>query len=198
MEVIQRIVEATAKPEIVTKLFEVLEGYQYCFIGGMAVSFFSETRRRISMNDLDLLVVSGDAQELKSSLEAAGLEFKRKNEFDGKLWFVFESGTQEVDVAVADDPLSIHGVKNAQVFTYHGVPIRIVDPGVLITMKVIAGREKDHVDIIYVLKSLSSSEIKAARQLVKKYAGDRLEEYDQLVEDATQFDYELLGQMVPA
>jgi hypothetical protein len=71
----------------------------------------------------------------------------------------------------------------------------VVAPEVLLTMKIIAGREKDHRDILYVLKSVDVAVIQAARKLVLRYAEARIEEFDQLVEDASLFDFDLIGQM---
>jgi hypothetical protein len=201
---IWRLLEYTARPGILSTLLEALSSYNYALIGGGAVSLYSGGQRRVSRNDIDLLVDSHEASALKELMQAHGFKFLRENVFDGKTWLVFLYGDdqpsedQEVDLALALDPLAKIGVKEARKFPYQGREVKVAPPEVLIAMKIIAGREKDHRDILYLMKAIAedpSFSEKKARSLVQKYAPERIEEYEQLLDDSEMFDYDLLNRM---
>ena len=195
------ILEYTAQPHAIAALLRAIPGIPYALIGGGAVSLYSGGRRTISRNDLDLLVNDTAVEFLSAAMRNQGFTFLRHNEFDGKNWLVFVYGaehrtaTQEVDIAIANDPLSRQGISAARTMSFDGVAVNVVAPEVLLTMKIIAGREKDHRDILYVLKSVDAGVIPQARKLVMRHAEDRVEEFDQLVEDASLFDFDLIDKM---
>lgn len=196
------ILEHTAQPQVMAAVLQAISEFSYALIGGGAVSLYSGGRRRVSRNDLDLLVGGTDVELVTAAMRAQGFAFLRRNEFDGKSWLVFAYGrselpdaAQEVDIALADDSLSRQGIADARVMSLGATRVKVVAPEVLMTMKIIAGREKDHRDILYVLKSVDAGVIAQTRKLVLRYAEARIAEFDQLVEDASLFDFNLLDQM---
>jgi len=180
-QLLSYIIESTNRPELIKQLLTILQKYNYAFIGGFAVSFYSKNARKISPDDIDIMVSKAEVNNLKKELESIGFELKDNHYFQDMYWLVYKKDNQNVDIAVVDDVISLKGILSATKFNYHGNTIRVFNVYYLIINKLLAGRSKDHKDIVYLLKTID--DIKKITMLVKKYAPDEIEYFKQLLED---------------
>ena len=89
-----------------------------------------------------------------------------------------------VDVIVRDDEYAdLYAEALAQARAIPGMPVKVVRAGYLVAMKLVAGREKDHLDLHYILTA--AIDYKLARNIVKKHLGlYAAEELDGMREEA--------------
>lgn len=77
-----------------------------------------------------------------------------------------------VDVILRDDAMAnLYDEALASAKRIPGIPIRVVRPEHLVAMKMEAGREKDDLDLGYLLLMLDEKDYTAARKVVVKHLG---------------------------
>ena len=122
----------------------------YVVIGGVALSLWGDPRFTY---DLDFLVFLPDEASVQKLLDRAGPEgvVFEKDEvlktFKTHQGFVGESDGLHLDFLVAGTAYEAELFKRRRVVSYHGTNLPLPSPEDLILLKIMAGREKDMMDV---------------------------------------------------
>lgn len=197
MITLKKLLEHIRNPEIIQKLIPRLSDVRYAIIGGLAVSLYTNGKRKVSYNDIDILIDRRDANKVESLMETLGFSLLKKHFFDGKQWYQYEYSGQTLDIALASDSFSMDGISRASTLSLHNHPLRVINRDSLLVNKLLAGREKDYRDILYLLKEMNDDEISFAFRKIIKNAPSREEDFEQLIQDSKTFDYRMIDEIYP-
>lgn len=193
--------ENSANPEIIAKAVKALEGYEYMFIGGVAVSAQTNGKRRVSENDVDIAVMidSKSVDDLKKALETTGLTLTRQHRFGGGEWLVYNYGSQGIDVRLVSqhDEYFDASITVADRLSFKGSIVKVMSKPYLLVNKISAGREKDMRDILYILKNCDDADVSRAMKLIKIYEPRRQDEFKELMNDR-ELPYEMIDSLYPS
>lgn len=184
---------------VIEEVISLLERFDYMLIGGWAVSFYYEGRRKTSPDDIDFKLEPNAVDELIRLLHQHDFKILR-NSYDPasqSQWLVMRKGGQNVDIGYASKPWEHEAIKHARPFYYSrlGVKVKIIPPEYLIVSKLFASREKDLLDVVFLIKS-GKVDIEKAKKLVKKFLPSfDLEELETLIVYASTFDDDKLRQV---
>lgn len=125
-------------------------GWQYCFIGGLAVQRWGEPRETV---DVDLTLLTGFADESRfvSVLTAAfqpRIDNAEQFAAVNRVLLLRASSGVGLDIALGGLPFEALAVSRASLFTYPpDIPLRTCSAEDLIVLKAFADRPKDWLDI---------------------------------------------------
>lgn len=193
--VIRLVLERAIQKDELIRVFEVLNKYNYTAIGGFAVSFYSKGARKISPEDIDILIDKNQALHFKNDMEKLGFNLIENHYFDGDYWYVYEKDGQGVDVAVSGDKITNLIVDNPRIFKFNNFNVKVIDLKYLIYLKLKADRNKDKRDVTYLLKEMSKEDFIEVRNLIGRHLIDKLETLKQLRQDAKMFDTNFIDKM---
>ncbi|HLA81995.1 MAG TPA: hypothetical protein VJP78_10345 [Thermoleophilia bacterium] len=154
-------------------LSEILAGLPWAVVGAVATRAYMPER---TTQDLDILVTSGDAQEVRRRLGQAGFAKVQELTIGGATWrsptaglvHVIESGEAWVREALRDlrrDP--------------QGLPV--LSRPYLVLMKVQSGRAQDLADATRMLGFATEEERQSTRELFERFLPDALEDLESLI-----------------
>jgi len=171
--------------QIIEELLVILEGFNYCLIGGLAISLQINRARVISPDDIDLIVSKTDIIQLKDKLIQKGFNFHGTNNSNIGIWSSFSKGKLEIDIKTAVKPYETKMLQDILKINYLQIlRVKIAQIPYLLLLKMIADREKDMQDIILMLKTIPWDDIKKSKELIKKYLPDKIEDFEQYLEIA--------------
>ena len=183
-----KLIEATfrefADNDAVQDFLRIIDNYNYCIIGGLAVSLYSKSARKVSPDDLDVYIDETQIDLFLKDLISQGFHIVRNHNFQGTQWYVVARGkNQEFDIALKSKGSNYFD--RPEIFSYRGLKLKVISKPLLINNKLLAARDKDLRDLLYLLKDESFSSIQSLR---KKLRGAKLELFDQMVDDLDNFE----------
>lgn len=124
-------------------------GFQFCFIGGLAVQHWGEPRQT---NDVDATVWTQFGNErpvIDRLLEDLTGRIENADQFAliNRVLLTQESGGVDVDVALAAFPYELELIRRAQKQPFRDEQLLICGPSDLIILKAFANRTRDWQDI---------------------------------------------------
>ncbi len=182
------------KRETVKEFLSLIQDFKYAIVGGAAVSLWYSGARAVSPEDFDIKILPREQQKLVKTLVENGFTLKKKTPFRDATWLVFEKNGQGFDVGIPDKEWDIVGIKKAKKFLYQGFTVRVMPVEYLIVSKLYAGRSKDYKDVAFLLKS-GKVDFNTIRAIVKRYLPSELQELENLVLYAKQFDTKDLSEL---
>ncbi len=126
------------------------KGWEFCFIGGLAVIHWGEPRLT---RDIDLTLLTGFGQEEIFVDELlvrfpARMENARAFALENRTLLIAVSGGFPVDIALGGLPFEEEAARRARdVECAPGIALRLCSPEDLVVMKVFAGRPEDWRDV---------------------------------------------------
>ncbi len=158
---------------VIEEVVSLLERFDYMLIGGWAVSFYSEGKRKPTEDDIDIRVRAEDIKRLEKVFTERGFRVCR-HAFDPasrSKWLMLEKEGQKVDVGYAEKPWEIEALSDKVHVFYHGrlgISLKVSSPEYMIVSKLHAGRDKDFFDLLFLIKS-PYMQVDRAKALVKKH-----------------------------
>jgi hypothetical protein len=150
--------------------------------------------REVSLEDFNIKILPSEERQLVKTLTDNGFRLKRKKAFMNSVWFVFEKDRQWFDVEIAEKQWDIIAIKNAKKFNYKNITVKIVPVEYLIVSKLSEGRTKDYKDVKFLLKS-GKVDFELIRKTVKRFIPSELDELENLITYAKQFDTKDLNKL---
>ncbi|ACN98842.1 hypothetical protein [Sulfurihydrogenibium azorense] len=184
--IVQNYIEED-KREALNNFLSLIQSFEYAVVGGVAVSVWYNGVRAISPEDFDVKILPSEEKQLLKVLKENGFKLERKNAFMDSLWFVFKKDGQGFDVGIVEKEWDIIGIKTAKSFNYKGHLVKVIPIEYLIVSKLFAGRRKDYKDVVFLLKS-GKVDFQTIRIAVKRFIPSELEELENLIIYAKQFD----------
>lgn len=136
--------------DIITNLKSITKNF--CIIGGVAVSYYTKGLRKISPDDIDIYYPI-DHIEIEKLLKSIGISDIKYHTFDGTDWIISQIGSQKIDITYHSIYKEFErGLKNKVYVGYMGLKIPIIDIYSLFILKMDAGREKDILDCVFLIK----------------------------------------------
>lgn len=160
-----KLIDATE--EIAEQLVE--EGATVAIAGGLALQFYGSPRLT---NDVDLLATSIGIPNFKEALSFGGKRGRASNKVD-------------VDVIVRDDKWArLYRAALQEATPVEDSPIAVVDPEYLLIMKMVARRDKDNTDIMFLLtEDIVDHDV--CRDLIVKFLGEyAVDDFNALCDEA--------------
>lgn len=131
-----------------------LKGWQYCFIGGLALQVWGEPRLTV---DADLTLMAGwgrEASFVDALLESFQCRIPDGKSFalENRVLLLRSSQGVGLDVALGALPFEEEAVRRSSLFTFPpDIPLRICSAEDLVVLKAFAGRGQDWVDVAGIL-----------------------------------------------
>lgn len=182
------------KRKTVKEFLAIIQDFKYAIVGGAAVSLWYNGARAVSPEDFDIKILPSEEQKLTKILIEKGFKFKKKTPFRDATWLVFEKDGQGFDIGIPDKEWDIIGIKKAKKFNYQGFTVRVIPIEYLIVSKLYAGRSKDYKDVAFLLKS-GKVDFNTVRAIVKRYLPEEMQELENLILYAKQFDTKDLNKL---
>jgi len=182
------------KRQALKEFLSIIQDFKYAIVGGAAVSLWYNGARAVSPEDFDIKILKSEEAKLVKTLTDNGFRLKRKNAFMDSVWLVFEKDGQGFDIGIAEKEWDIIGIKKAKRFNYKGYSVRVIPVEYLIVSKLFAGRTKDYKDVALLLKS-GKVDFELIRKTVKKFLPSELDELNNLINYAKQFDTKDLNKL---
>jgi hypothetical protein len=151
----------------------VLQGLPWVVIGAVATRAYMPER---ATKDLDILVRSGDGDEVRERLEAAGYTFITRLAVPGFL--VHSPEGVEVDVVLGDYPWLDEALAHPRQDPA-GFPV--LDLPYLVLMKLESSRALDVADLSRMLGLASEEELAPVRAAAARYASTEMDDLESLI-----------------
>jgi hypothetical protein len=126
------------------------EGWQFCFIGGLAVLRWGEARETVDVDVTLITGFSGEGRFIQRLLERFRPRIEDAAEFaaNRRVLLVESDAGVGIDVALGGLPFEVNVVARSTKFTFPpDVPLRTCSAEDLIVLKVFADRPKDWIDV---------------------------------------------------
>ncbi len=156
----------------VPDLSALLGTIPWVLVGGVALRAYMPERATL---DIDILIHERDAPAVQTTLCDAGYQFRGSLSIGG--FTVQLDDETPIDVLTRADPWLDTALSNP-VYDLAGLPV-LARP-FLVLIKLQAGRTQDLADVQRLLGLASLAERAEARQVVKQYAPELLEDFDSL------------------
>jgi hypothetical protein len=173
LEYRKRLIEGRYSTETIDEFFEIINKYRYIVIGGFAVGYYTGDFSRVSLGDIDILILRDDFDRFARDMVERGYSVRRgATELYGVAHFT-KNGI-EFDVLISDDSTDEDAIMGFRRFKYKNKEFRISPEWFLILRKLELGRDKDIDDVIELSKNVDIDEM---YDIISEYRPDIAEDF---------------------
>jgi hypothetical protein len=196
MILFENIIKESNDMYIIKKFINDLENItsNFMIVGGVAVSIYTKGVRKISPDDIDINIEDNEKDiEMKLERLCKKLEIKilSKHNFAGSRWWILRKNSQKIDIHFnKNNFLYAQGNENKKYLKWDNMIVPIIDIESLFALKIDAGREKDILDCVMLLKSNKS--LKKKTDKLYKYESD----YEDIL-NMLNYTIDIINQLYP-
>jgi len=173
LEYRKRLIEGRYSTEAIDEFFEIVNRYRYIVVGGFAVGYYTGNLSRVSLGDIDILILKDDFDKFAEDMVERGYSIKRgATELYGVAHFVKDG--IDFDVLISDDSTDEDAIMGFKRFKYKNKEFRVSPEWFLIMRKLELGRDKDIDDVVELSKNVDIDEM---YNIISEYRPDIAEDF---------------------